>query len=381
VYSSGYPKSVNIGRVSGEQWNGYGTALKPSHEAIVLARESIEGTVAGNCLKHGCGALWIDGCRVGIDGGTGTVPTSNGEYKKRDACDAFGNERLGRGVTISTGGRFPANLLHDGSEEVMAEFAKVGNLKSGSAGKNGHLRRASLGKESTVNVASRKNENAGMLYGDSGTPARFFYNCAEPAEGDDNIYNNGIGKVRTSASNYPDEGTPARYFWSPQETDSRSIEIWNQNSVNTAENPSSPSKEPAASALCTVATVPENTHTYERKEPSTNEMLNKSSGQLKNSISITLNSEREPLPVLKQEEPIQSNSLVKSVETPKQTDTTTTTTNPVKFAGSAEGVTLTNTLNNMEPGRRFSQAGCFIAPRHRSLKDSTTLIPPSNLSS
>ena len=66
VYGSGFPKSLNIGKQDGcEVWDGWGTALKPAHEPIVLARKPLDGTVAKNVLTHGVGGINIDGCRVG----------------------------------------------------------------------------------------------------------------------------------------------------------------------------------------------------------------------------------------------------------------------------------------------------------------------------
>src|SRR5215212_7318564 len=60
MYGSGFPKSHNL---RGE-WDGWGTALKPGHEPIVLARKPLIGTVAANVTEHGTGALNIDGCRI-----------------------------------------------------------------------------------------------------------------------------------------------------------------------------------------------------------------------------------------------------------------------------------------------------------------------------
>jgi site-specific DNA-methyltransferase (adenine-specific) len=103
-----------------KQWAGWGTALKPAHEPIVLARKPLIGTVATNVIIHGTGALNIDGSRVGSDGG-GTNCTNRDEY---GVC--IGHENPGRstsGATIhgaeSNGGRWPANFIHDGSDEVV----------------------------------------------------------------------------------------------------------------------------------------------------------------------------------------------------------------------------------------------------------------------
>lgn len=115
VYGSGYPKSHNL---KGE-WEGYGTALKPAWEPIIVARKPVEGTVANNMLKWGTGAINIDGCRVGTEQLSTHGGGINNEGRK------YGN---GKGIpAISKGnnlhiGRFPANLIHDGSDEVVSGF-------------------------------------------------------------------------------------------------------------------------------------------------------------------------------------------------------------------------------------------------------------------
>lgn len=102
-------------------WNGYGTALKPAHEPCVLARKPIEGTVANNVLKHGTGGLNIDGSRVSHE-----EPVKTATRKHRSA--GWNMENTGFDSTKNTTasadpqGRFPANLIHDGSDEVEAVF-------------------------------------------------------------------------------------------------------------------------------------------------------------------------------------------------------------------------------------------------------------------
>jgi site-specific DNA-methyltransferase (adenine-specific) len=105
------------------QWQGWGTALKPAHEPLVLARKPLIGTVAANVLAHGTGGLNIDGCRVGNDvrynapagnannPHTATGPGNPGGFGMKPDSP----ERL---VT----GRWPANLIHDGSDEVVSCF-------------------------------------------------------------------------------------------------------------------------------------------------------------------------------------------------------------------------------------------------------------------
>jgi site-specific DNA-methyltransferase (adenine-specific) len=105
-------------------WQGWGTALKPGFEPIILARKPLDGTVASNTLTHGTGALNIDGCRVPHAGkagswGSGRRPGGFGNV----GADKGDAEPCGR---RSESGRWPANVLHDGSDEVAAAFAEFG---------------------------------------------------------------------------------------------------------------------------------------------------------------------------------------------------------------------------------------------------------------
>jgi site-specific DNA-methyltransferase (adenine-specific) len=99
-----------------KQWAGWGTALKPAHEPIVLARKPLIGTVATNVIIHGTGALNIDGSRVGTEQTTTTI---------KDLSQAHGNNFGKSGITYPTMGeklnpvgRWPANFIHDGSDEA-----------------------------------------------------------------------------------------------------------------------------------------------------------------------------------------------------------------------------------------------------------------------
>jgi site-specific DNA-methyltransferase (adenine-specific) len=65
MYGSGFPKSLNVSKaIDGDRWKGYGTALKPAFEPIIMARKPLAGTVAANVREHGTGAINVDGCRV-----------------------------------------------------------------------------------------------------------------------------------------------------------------------------------------------------------------------------------------------------------------------------------------------------------------------------
>jgi DNA modification methylase len=99
-----------------KQWEGWGTALKPALEPITLARKPLIGTVAANVLEHGTGGLNIDGCRVGTNGetpcGSGNRLGTGNAYQMKDYISTNG------GNVTPPEGRFPANFIHDGSQEV-----------------------------------------------------------------------------------------------------------------------------------------------------------------------------------------------------------------------------------------------------------------------
>ena len=177
VYGSGFPKSHNIekaiNKVDGvtTQWQGWGTALKPAHEPIVVARKPLEGTVAANVLTYGTGGLNIDGTRVGTEGGTtgsGYVPNDTPIYGK-----GLGN--TGEVIDLDKG-RFPAKVIHDGSDEVVALFPDT---------KSGKLNKANITAQNAI-YGNRPKEMTGIFdYADSGSAARFFY-CAKASKRDRN---------------------------------------------------------------------------------------------------------------------------------------------------------------------------------------------------
>lgn len=97
-----------------KQWEGWGTALKPAYEPVILARKPLEGTVAQNTLAHGCGGINVDGCRIDMRGEQ-LMPTDNG-VAERVAYDVFNVPRV---FHSHEGGRFPANVLLD---ETVAQL-------------------------------------------------------------------------------------------------------------------------------------------------------------------------------------------------------------------------------------------------------------------
>lgn len=120
IYGSGFPKSHSVSKNGGgDQWDGWGTALKPAHEPIVLARKPLVGTVAANVLAHGTGGINIDGCRVG---GTDAEYARNcsgdrGHAGTRDESDE-GATNIWAGGGSAAAGRFPANVMLTYPEET-----------------------------------------------------------------------------------------------------------------------------------------------------------------------------------------------------------------------------------------------------------------------
>ena len=157
------------------QWSGWGTALKPAWEPIIVARKPLVGTVAQNVLTHGTGAINVDGCRVGDTVETWPATRSYGggtEY-------AFTHTSKGVVNSQQTGtappGRWPANLIHDGSEEVVGLFPQT---TSGSRKAGRHLVAGGQGRYGLFSEGDLPE-----IVGDSGSAARFFY-CAKASKAD-----------------------------------------------------------------------------------------------------------------------------------------------------------------------------------------------------
>jgi site-specific DNA-methyltransferase (adenine-specific) len=162
-YGSGFPKSHN-------QPGGWGTALKPAWEPICLARKPLPGTVAGNIEAHGTGAINIDGCRIESEGGSPREGEASQEqrYAERGSTN-FAALPGPRGGDPS--GRWPANIIHDGSEEVLAAFPDA-------PGQQGDLAGHSKDRTSKNAYGDMKAARDAIARGDSGSAARFFY-CAK----------------------------------------------------------------------------------------------------------------------------------------------------------------------------------------------------------
>ena len=151
-----------------KKWEGWGTALKPAHEPIVLARKPLEGTVVNNILTYGVGGINIDDSRV---------PGESIPINKLEMWSGFGEKvKPEYEQEMNNKGRFPANLIHDGSEEVTELFPRA----------KGGAYPAKRGKAVATTFASGQETEGGFrAMGDDGSAARFFY-CAKANKRDRN---------------------------------------------------------------------------------------------------------------------------------------------------------------------------------------------------
>lgn len=205
VYGSGFPKSMNVGKqlekIPAEdspdwvecwddrevwlaQWSGWGTALKPAHEPICMARKPLVGTVAQNVLAHGTGALNIDGCRVGAEVRTASFTSFAACHGNSLGAPGTAEARRGtQGEPKEYVGRWPANLIHDGSDEVVALFPDAKGQQSAITGDEP----TANGFSGAVKFGGNKNRVAfpEPRIEDDKSAARFFY-CAKASRKDRN---------------------------------------------------------------------------------------------------------------------------------------------------------------------------------------------------
>jgi len=183
-----------------KQWDGWGTALKPATEPIVVARKPLIGTIVENVLMHGTGAINIDGCRVEASARpllvTDPKATDSNVYVGRTGDGGLGKGLDGGSKAVGSTdlGRFPANLIHDGSDEVLACFPDAGGQQgpiSASAPSTktnniyGAMKRegeASQGKRYSDKGATDFAALPGARRFDDGSAARFFYTAKADAE-------------------------------------------------------------------------------------------------------------------------------------------------------------------------------------------------------
>ena len=259
LYGSGFPKSMNIGKTldkklgnereslgtkikkagdmrsgnydkggdyddieleitkGNSEWEGWGTALKPAHEPLVLARKPLsEKSVVDNVLKHRTGGINIDECRV--EGNDAKYPDTNPDFRDqgRQSKENMGIDKLSFGQTenvkrkkvvrkprtddsvFNNGnssfraegtlyadadprGRFPSNVMHDGSDVVKDIFP---NTKSSNVSRE---RKAGTEFGQSSGWNKHNNVDSGLMpaYGDDGSASRYFY-CAKTSKAERN---------------------------------------------------------------------------------------------------------------------------------------------------------------------------------------------------
>ena len=186
LFGQGFPKSHNL---KGEH-EGWGTALKPAWEPILLARKPFKGTVAENVAVHGVGALNVDACRIGFQDDAdreAAFPvgrlTSHGTGSLAGPGAAQEAARTEFSAERNTKGRWPANVIHDGSDVAVAEFPETASVQPCGikAGNNNNVYGQFAGGIPVTGI------------GDSGSAARFFY-CAKASRADRNDGMSGFEK-------------------------------------------------------------------------------------------------------------------------------------------------------------------------------------------
>lgn len=168
-----------------KKWNGWGTCLKPAYEPVIMARKPVEGTIVDNVLKHGTGGINIDECRI---------PFESEADRKSTGMDRIHTSKVGAlagkvendherttFMPRQTNGRFPANIIHDGSDEVVELFPD--NVKGGTWNNTKGARHFENNGKPTE-YTNKGSDNS------VGSAARFFY-CAKASKkerGEGNVH-------------------------------------------------------------------------------------------------------------------------------------------------------------------------------------------------
>lgn len=171
IYGSGFPKS----KAQDGDFAGWGTALKPAHEPIVLARKPLIGSVAVNLAEHRTGAINVDGCRIGKADGDRHEYGVSGDEASNAGNGLTHGHRARVAYSPSVLGRWPANVLHDGSDDVVTAMPSS-DSRGGAAKLN--LSPSGYG-------GAWDGGNAKVVRNDAGSAARFFY-CAKATKADRN---------------------------------------------------------------------------------------------------------------------------------------------------------------------------------------------------
>jgi hypothetical protein len=146
------------------QWAGWGTALKPACEDWWLLRKPLIGSVAANTLRHGCGGLNVDACRVGTEGGgqngrsIGSLDRTQWRQGAAEKCD-------------TPTGRWPANVVLSDDPEVEAAFAAFGERSSPKP----YVRASGSASKEVYGEYASRDGGINASYGDAGSAGRFFF--------------------------------------------------------------------------------------------------------------------------------------------------------------------------------------------------------------
>ena len=159
-----------------KEWEGWGTCLKPAWEPIIVARKPLDGTVVHNVLTWGVGALNIDACRVSIEQGDDVFAKNPHTRSKGKDSGIYGKYDAMKSDWSGEKGRFPANLVHDGSQMVLDLFPETQRA-------DGHTIRRNATHDNVYCGYSGKQPTGTMHRDSGGSAARFFY-CAKASKKD-----------------------------------------------------------------------------------------------------------------------------------------------------------------------------------------------------
>ena len=191
-----------------QEWQGWGTCLKPAWEPIIVARKPLDGTVANNVLAWGTGAMNVDACRVPIEGGDDVFAKNPHTRSKGKDSGIYGTYKAMNSDWSGEKGRFPANVVHDGSQMVLDLFPDTGKSSGGGGVKY-------VGKSVYNGGYTGKNYEGNVGMGDSGSAARYFNTFRDGEESAERTY---ADKGSTSFAAKPGmrrapADTPARFFY------------------------------------------------------------------------------------------------------------------------------------------------------------------------
>lgn len=179
-YFPEYEKTIATSDLA-KQWDGWGTALKPAMELWTLCRKPVVGTTTENVMTYGTGTINIDECRIPLNGEN--CPT--GSAKRVFSSNEYATDKVyGNNKATPLTGRFPANLIHDGSDEVLSYFPDAKGQQGDLIGHDRIIESPNgiYGKQPPRHDAIKRSD-------DSKSAARFFY-CAKASPSERGKFNN-----------------------------------------------------------------------------------------------------------------------------------------------------------------------------------------------